>query len=51
MIVATVSGWAAEVLPDFRLEDVNNKSLRFRQTVSPRDYLFQVTGYYFGAAG
>ena len=42
--------WAAEQVPDFRLSDVNPKSNRQAGMVSPRDYLLQVSGYYFGAA-
>ena len=41
---------AATVAPDFHLEDVNAGSVRFENTVSPRDYVLQVTGYYFGHA-
>ena len=36
---------------DFRLLDVNPNSVRSNSLVSPRDYLLQVSGYYFGAAG
>lgn len=39
-----------ELVPDFRLPDVNFNSPR-RTTVSPRDYLFQVSGFYFASAG
>jgi hypothetical protein len=48
-----VTGRAAEVppAPDFRLMDVNTRSVRKNSLVSPRDYLLQVSGYYFGAAG
>ena len=35
-------------LPDFQLEDVNPASARFGETVSPRDYLSQVSAWYFG---
>jgi len=38
-------------LPDWRLPDVNPHSIRSNSLVSPRDYLYQVSGYYFGAAG
>ena len=37
--------------PDFHLLDANTNSLRKRALVSPRDYLLQVSGYYFGGAG
>jgi hypothetical protein len=33
--------------PDFQLEDVNPASARFGQMVSPRDYLSQVSAWYF----
>lgn len=33
--------------PDFSLEDENPASLRYGQQVSPRDYLEQVSGWYF----
>ncbi len=37
-------------VPDFRLYDVSLNSPRRQTLVSPRDYIMQVTGYYFGAA-
>ena len=44
---------AAEAPPasDFHLVDVNPNSVRSGSLVSPRDYLLQVAGFYFGAAG
>ena len=39
-----------EVMPDFTLLDVNPGSPRFGQAVSPRDYLGQVSAWYFGHA-
>ena len=36
--------------PDFRLWDVSVSSPRRGALVSPRDYIMQVSGYYFGAA-
>jgi hypothetical protein len=36
--------------PDFRLTDVGSLSPRRGKIVSPRDYIMQVSGYYFGAA-
>ena len=42
---------AATLAPDFHLEDVNSQSVRYDSIVSPRDYVLQVTGYYFGHAG
>ncbi len=40
----------AQPVPDFSLPDVNANSPRFNQTVSPRDYRLQVSGYYFADA-
>lgn len=40
----------ADPLPDFSLEDVNATSPRFGDSISPRDYLQQVSAYYFGTA-
>ena len=37
-------------LPDFELIDVNESSSTYDQSVSPRDLLGQVTGWYFGYA-
>ena len=33
--------------PDFTLEDINPSSQSFTQSISPRDYLNQVSGWYF----
>jgi hypothetical protein len=41
----------AQPVPDFRLRDVDTDSPRANALVSPRDYLLQVSGYYFGEAG
>jgi hypothetical protein len=41
-------GWEEGPAPDFSLEDVNATSERFGEMVSPRDYLEQVSGWYFG---
>ncbi|MBM3839394.1 MAG: hypothetical protein FJ398_15770 [Verrucomicrobia bacterium] len=49
-LVATVS-WASAPVSDFHLLDANPNSERRSAQVSPRDYLLQVSGYYFGAAG
>lgn len=38
---------AGDPRPDFSLEDVNSASLTYQQPVSPRDYLEQVSGWYF----
>ncbi len=40
----------AEMVPDFALVDVNSTSSTYDQPVSPRDYLQQVSGWYFGHA-
>ena len=37
-----------EALPDFSVVDVNAESARYLQAVSPRDYLGQVSAWYFG---
>lgn len=33
--------------PNFSLEDLNSASPTYQQAVSPRDYLEQVSGWYF----
>lgn len=43
-------GAFGQVLPDFSLVDKNLTSPRSGEGVSPRDYLHQVTAYYFGAS-
>jgi hypothetical protein len=50
VFVASVS-WASVPVSDFHLLDANPNSERRSTQVSPRDYLLQVSGYYFGAAG
>lgn len=40
----------ANAQPAFTLVDVNPASPRFNQGVSPRDYLEQVSAWYFGHA-
>jgi len=37
-----------DALPDFSLADVNANSARYREDISPRDYLGQVSAWYFG---
>jgi len=39
-----------DALPDFSLPDVNANSTRYQETVSPRDYLGQISAWYFGQA-
>lgn len=41
---------ATSQVADFHLLDVNETSSTFGQRISPRDYLGQVTGWYFGHA-
>jgi hypothetical protein len=48
--MAAASSRAADPLPDFHLDDTNPQSPRFDAKVSPRDYILQVSGYYFGHA-
>ncbi|UCC30167.1 MAG: hypothetical protein JSU86_18455 [Phycisphaerales bacterium] len=37
-----------EALPDFSVADVNADSARYGEAVSPRDYLGQISAWYFG---
>ena len=37
----------ATPMPDFELVDLNTNSATYQHNVSPRDYLQQVTGWYF----
>lgn len=41
---------ASELASSFKLVDQNPNSVRFAKTVSPQDYLWQVSAYYFGDA-
>jgi len=41
---------SAGMVSDFALVDVNSTSSTYQQAVSPRDYLKQVSGWYFGHA-
>lgn len=38
----------AEALLDFSVIDVNANSVRYQAAVSPRDYLGQISAWYFG---
>ena len=49
LVLSTLSV-VAQPVPDFSLRDVNSASPRANAMVSPRDYVLQVSGYYFGAA-
>jgi len=40
----------ADAVPDFALTDVNPTSATYDQAVSPRDYLREVSAWYFGHA-
>jgi hypothetical protein len=40
----------AQQVPDFSLQDTNPRSPRYGSAVSPRDYVMQVCGFYFGTA-
>jgi len=50
VLCSVVASWAAEVVPDFKLLDVNTNSVRRNTLVSPRDYRLQVSAFYFGQA-
>lgn len=41
---------SADPMPDFALPDINPASARFNQAISPRDYLGEVSAWYFGHA-
>jgi len=47
---AEVEIMGPDVVTDFSLEDVNKTSTTYGAPVSPRDYLEQVSGWYFGHA-
>ena len=48
---AGVAQLSAEPVEDFSIVDVNTTSPRYDTPVSPRDYLHQVSAYYFGSPG
>jgi hypothetical protein len=50
LMVSFVIPSAGALVPEFKLPDVNPISARRNSQVSPRDYLLQVSGYYFGMA-
>lgn len=50
LLAALTAGAAAQQVPDFALVDTNPRSVRFGTSVSPRDYVLQVCGFYFGTA-
>ncbi len=41
---------APDPAPTFSLEDVNATSATYGEEVSPRDFLYQTSGWYFGHA-
>jgi hypothetical protein len=45
-----LDGVGVDAQPDFHLTDVNTTSSTFGQDVSPRDYLEEVSAWYFGHA-
>jgi hypothetical protein len=47
-IVSTAEAENSSVISDFSLVDVNVNSATHAQSLSPRDYLNQVSAYYFG---
>jgi hypothetical protein len=40
----------ASVVPDFKIEDVNPNSVTHGDSISPREYLGQISCWYFGHA-
>jgi hypothetical protein len=50
-LVAPLPARGQSAVPDFRLADLNPKSARHNQTVSPRDYQLQISVYYFVGGG
>jgi hypothetical protein len=51
VVMGSVLSQAADQVPDFKLTDFSTLSNRRGTQVSPRDYLLQVSAYYFGDAG
>lgn len=49
-LMMLTAGSTAEQVADFNLQDTNDESPRFGDVVSPRDYVLQVCGFYFGTA-
>lgn len=50
LFAGTSGAFGGEVMPDFLLIDVNPASPTHDRSVSPRDYLQQTSGWYFGHA-
>ena len=40
-------GTSAVAMSDFELEDLNPQSPRYGETISPRDYMEEISGWYF----
>ena len=51
MCLSSLCALPADVPPDFALKDVGQNSPCAGATVSPKDYLLQVSAYYFIHAG
>jgi len=49
-VFGLLNAQAGDAVPDFKLTDDNRNSVRYGSPVSPRDYVLQVSGYYFGSA-
>lgn len=49
-ILAVGISRGSELVRDFKLVDQNPNSVRWGKTVSPRNYMWQVSAYYFGDA-
>jgi len=50
LVVGSAEALGGQVMSDFSLTDVNDTSATYGQSVSPRDYLQQTSGWYFGHA-
>ncbi len=50
LLLSLAVSYAEDSVPDFKLQDVSLSSPRRGAVVSPRDYVMQVSGYYFGEA-
>jgi len=50
MNVANDAEGESVAMPDFQLVDLNPASSRYNQTISPRDYLEEVSAWYFSHA-
>ncbi len=51
LVAVGVPATFADPVPTFALKDLNPRSVRFSQMISPQDYHLQVSAYYFGSAG